>query len=151
MQNNLRVWEPSRGILHDTDTNLNFIDLKEPFEVYAQPFLPGLKQKPADPVRHFRKVLLWSEYSKLLDYFTVDSSGKVKLLAKKDSGNRSHKFNEKMKYLLEHHASKSKIKKYMERVAEKNKMNYITQSEFYHSVYRMVKKHIQSKQKKLSS
>ena len=138
MENNLRIWEPARGILHDTDTNMNFIDLRQPYEAYAQPIYPREYPQVKDPVRHFRKVLLWTTYSKLLQYLTVDPNGNVKV--GKDKSDKH--FSEKMHYLLKTFASKKNVKSIMEKLSRQSVTQPMTFSQFYDAVYEKIRSRI---------
>lgn len=140
MENGVQIWDPARGMLYDTETNLNEIDLKEPFEVSHRAIFPQLSQSPTDSVHHFRKVLIWSQFVDLLDFFTVERGGKVQLAKRASPQERYRDFSQKMKHLLKTYASKGNVTNHMERIATKHP--YLTQAEFYHKVYKRVLKDI---------
>lgn len=145
----MQIWEPARGILHDTDSNLNEIHLNEPFEVYASPVFPNaFSGRVSDPVNHFRKVVLYQDFPQILDYFVVESSGDVKLRKHKGGSNERFKdFKKKMKHVLHTFASKEKVKEYMDEITSYGIV--MTPSQFYKKIYKKIRKAIKSKRTKL--
>ena len=135
----MRIYEPN-GIMHDTTTNLNFIDLKEPFEQYARPMFPRLDfDKIGDPVKYFRKVLLLQWYNGLLAYVIVDEE-KPRLKTKKEKKSKvSSNMKMKADFLLETYASKDAV-----RAAMKSIKGGKPAGQFFDEVYEIIKKRIKS-------
>lgn len=145
----VQIWEPTKGRLYDTESNLNYVDLTEPFEVYASPVYPKAfsGRGKTDPVRYFRKVALFQEFPEILDYFAVDNDKEVRLRKHKgDEKERYHQFSLKMKYIISTYASKSKIKKYMIKISSTRIP--MTQTQFFKKVYRCVRKSIRKHREK---
>jgi hypothetical protein len=144
MENNLRYWEPRKGRLYDTDSNLNYVDLNEPYEVWAQPVFPSIRPPVKDPLHYFRKVLLWTTYSDLLKNFRVDENGNVKLGRDKRE-DTTESFSKKFRYLLDTFASKKKVKSIMKQLTVDLQSRQVTSTEFYYAVYREIKHNIKRK------
>lgn len=150
MQENggMKIWEPAKGYLYDTDSNMNFVDMTQPYEVYASPVFPHLSRgRHANPVRHFRKVYLFQNCPGILDYFQV-KDGVVSLRKHKGSIEERHEdFQKKMRHIIDTYASKDRIKKYMYEISSYQVP--MTQSDFYRKVYRRVRKSIRRDRVKL--
>ena len=145
----MKIWEPSRGYLHDTESNLNFVDLTEPYEVYASPVYPHAfsNRNKGNPVRYFRKVCLFQDFPEIVDYFKVGDDGEVTLRKHKGpEEERYQHFSKKIKHIINTYASKSKITKYMEKVGSYGEP--LTQTKFFKKVYRLLRKAIRRAREK---
>lgn len=130
------------GIYHDTEnTNLNFVDLREPFEQYAKPIFPRLDfSKIPDPVRFFRKVILFQWYPGVLGYVIIDGRGEPRLKTKKEKKSKpSENMGKKVRFLLDRYASKETVAQAMTNVGGGKPA-----MEFFDNVYQEVKRRIKN-------
>lgn len=142
-KNALEIFEPAKLRYYSEYDNINHYELAEPYEKAMSPIFTHFRNSPADSVRHFRKVLLWTTYARVVDFFEWDSAtDKVTLTKHRDPSKRYKGFAEKIKYVLKHYATKSKIKKYMEKTMFNLNGLQVNPSKFYDEIYRLLKKDI---------
>lgn len=147
MNNGLEIFEPAKMRYYSEKDNINYHDLSEPHQNLIDPIFPRHPRYKSDTdmVRHFRKKLLWTKYTEVVDFFSYDSSTrKVSLLSHRnhDPRQRSTGFTEKFKYVLKNYATKDRIKKYMAKIQRAYAHTHLSFNQLYDKVYSLLKKRI---------